>query len=45
MVIGTPKEIKKEEYRVALTPDGAWELKRDGIDIHTHRELKAPAWF
>jgi alanine dehydrogenase len=30
MIIGIPREIKKEEYRVALTPAGAAELKRDG---------------
>ena len=30
MIIGVPKEIKKEEYRVGLTPDGVEELKRDG---------------
>lgn len=30
MVIGIPKEIKKEEYRVAITPAGVEELKRDG---------------
>lgn len=29
MIIGIPKEIKKEEYRVALTPSGAEELKKD----------------
>ena len=30
MIIGVPKEIKKEEFRVALTPSGANELRRDG---------------
>ncbi|MCC6347554.1 MAG: alanine dehydrogenase [Nitrospirales bacterium] len=30
MVIGVPKEIKKEEYRVGITPSGIAELKRDG---------------
>ena len=29
MIIGVPKEIKKEEYRVGMTPAGAAELKRD----------------
>jgi len=33
MIIGVPKEIKKEEYRVALTPSGVEELKRDGHAI------------
>ena len=29
MIIGVPREIKKEEYRVAMTPFGAEELKKD----------------
>jgi alanine dehydrogenase len=29
MIIGIPKEIKKEEYRVAMTPEGVSELKKD----------------
>ncbi|MDP2167495.1 MAG: alanine dehydrogenase [Thermodesulfovibrionales bacterium] len=30
MVIGVPKEIKPHEYRVAVTPQGAAELRGDG---------------
>ncbi len=30
MIIGVPKEIKTEEFRVGLTPAGARELVRDG---------------
>ena len=33
MIIGVPKEIKRYEYRVGLTPTGAAELKRDGQTI------------
>lgn len=33
MIIGVPKEIKKEEYRVGITPSGVEELKRDGHTI------------
>ncbi|HBR22857.1 MAG TPA: alanine dehydrogenase [Nitrospiraceae bacterium] len=33
MIIGVPKEIKKEEYRVAITPFGGEELKKDGHTI------------
>ena len=33
MKIGVPKEIKNHEYRVALTPDGAATLARDGHDV------------
>lgn len=30
MIIGVPKEIKKGEYRVGVTPDGVRELRRNG---------------
>ncbi len=30
MIIGVPREIKTEEYRVSMTPDGAREIKRFG---------------
>jgi alanine dehydrogenase len=30
MIVGVPKEIKQDEYRVALTPVGAEELSRAG---------------
>jgi alanine dehydrogenase len=33
MIIGIPKEIKKEEYRVAVTPAGVVELKQDGYTV------------
>ncbi|MCP5023914.1 MAG: alanine dehydrogenase [bacterium] len=33
MKIGVVKEIKVHEYRVALTPAGVQELKRDGHDV------------
>ncbi|MGD0883997.1 MAG: alanine dehydrogenase [Thermodesulfovibrionales bacterium] len=33
MIIGVPKEIKKEEYRVGITPFGVEELKRGGHAI------------
>lgn len=33
MIIGVPKEIKKEEYRVGITPCGVEELKKDGHTI------------
>jgi len=37
MIIGVPKEIKKEEYRIGLTPYGVEELKRDGHTILTEK--------
>ena len=33
MVIGVPREIKKEEYRVAVTPSGVAELKQSGHTV------------
>ena len=33
MIIGVPKEIKTEEFRVGLTPMGARELVRDGHQV------------
>ncbi|MBI4709628.1 MAG: alanine dehydrogenase [Nitrospirae bacterium] len=33
MIIGLPKEIKKHEYRAAVTPAGVRELKKDGHSI------------
>lgn len=33
MLIGIPKETKNHEYRVALTPDGAAALVRDGHTV------------
>ncbi|MEE9524083.1 MAG: alanine dehydrogenase [Thermodesulfovibrionales bacterium] len=33
MIIGVPKEIKKEEYRVGIIPDGVKELKQDGHTV------------
>jgi alanine dehydrogenase len=33
MIIGIPKEIKKEEYRVGMTPQGIRDLKRSGHTV------------
>ena len=33
MIIAVPKEIKREEYRVALTPAGAAELTKAGHKV------------
>lgn len=33
MTIGVPKEIKKEEYRVGITPPGVKELRRNGHTV------------
>lgn len=33
MIVGVPKEIKKEEYRVAITPFGVAELRQNGHTV------------
>ena len=33
MIIGVPKEVKKDEYRVSMTPAGAAELITDGHTV------------
>jgi len=33
MIIGIPKEIKTEEFRVGVTPSGVRELRRDGHTV------------
>ncbi|MDA8099533.1 MAG: alanine dehydrogenase [Nitrospiraceae bacterium] len=37
MIIGVPREIKVEEFRVGLTPTGARELVRDGQAVLVER--------
>jgi alanine dehydrogenase len=36
MIIGVPKEIKKDENRVSLTPAGARELSGAGHKVLVH---------
>ncbi|HEX8100210.1 MAG TPA: alanine dehydrogenase, partial [Actinomycetota bacterium] len=33
MIVGVPKEVKDNEYRVALTPEGARELTHSGHTV------------
>ncbi|VBB47791.1 Alanine dehydrogenase [uncultured Desulfatiglans sp.] len=33
MIIGVPKEVKDKEYRVAMTPGGAWQLTAAGHEV------------
>ena len=37
MLIGVPKEIKPDEYRVALTPAGAEMLSQNGHNVLMER--------
>lgn len=45
MIIGTPKEIKNNEYRVALTPNGAREFVRHGHTVLIERNAGAGSGF
>ena len=44
MRIGVAKEIKPQEYRVALTPAGARELVLRGHDVVVARLLRVAWW-
>ena len=37
MIIGVPKEIKEQEYRVALLPGGVGQLRRRGHEVVVER--------
>ncbi len=45
MIIGVPKEIKPQEYRVALPPSGAYQLIRGGHRVLVERNAGAGAGF
>ena len=34
MHVGIPKEVKNNEYRVAITPAGVHELSRNGHEVY-----------
>jgi alanine dehydrogenase len=45
MIIGVPKEIKEQEYRVALLPSGAYQLIRRGHEVIVERGAGAGAGY
>ena len=45
MIIGVPKEIKKNEYRVPLTPPGVEALVSKGMRLLWKRMLAGEAGF
>ena len=45
MIIGVPKEIKKHEYRVSITPSGVKKLKEDGQRIVVERSAGEGSGF
>jgi alanine dehydrogenase len=36
--VGIPREVKNHEYRVAITPAGAYELVRHGHDVYVEQD-------
>jgi alanine dehydrogenase len=45
MIIGVPKEVKKDEYRVGLLPVGAELLTKDGHAVLIEKEAGAASGF
>jgi alanine dehydrogenase len=45
MIIGVPKEIKEQEYRVALLPSGAYQLTKRGHEVIVERGAGTGAGF
>ena len=45
MVIGVPKEVKKEEYRVSITPPGVEELRRHGHSVYVEKDAGEGSGF
>ena len=45
MNIGVPKEIKEQEYRVALLPSGAYQLIKHGHQVVVERGAGAGAGY
>jgi alanine dehydrogenase len=41
MKVGVPREIKNNEYRVAITPAGVHELVREGHEVYLERDAGA----
>lgn len=44
-VVGVPREVKPDEHRVALTPDGVRELEQHGIEVLVEAGAGAGADF
>lgn len=45
MKIGVPKEIKRDEYRVAITPAGVLELCKEGHDVYVQNHAGEGSGF
>ncbi|HYO19533.1 MAG TPA: alanine dehydrogenase, partial [Dermatophilaceae bacterium] len=38
MKVGIPREVKNNEYRVAITPSGVHELSRNGHEVYVEKD-------
>ncbi|AIT59968.1 alanine dehydrogenase [Corynebacterium doosanense] len=45
MIIGCPREVKNNEFRVALTPAGALELAKRGHTVRVEADAGTPSGF
>src|SRR5215475_3633802 len=45
MIVGVPKEIKQQEYRVALLPSAAYQLIKRGHQVLVERSAGAGAGY
>src|SRR5690242_154247 len=45
MIIGVPKEIKEQEYRVALLPSAAYQLIKRGHNVLVEKAAGAGAGY
>src|ERR1019366_7248838 len=45
MIIGVPKEIKEQEYRVAMLPSGVYQLVKGGHQVVVERGAGAGAGY
>ena len=45
MIIGVPKEIKNQEFRVAATPAGVFELTKKGHTVLIEKNAGAASGF
>src|SRR5689334_18866420 len=39
--VGIPRETKRDEYRIAITPDGVLELAHHGVSVVVERDAGA----
>src|ERR1700687_3281294 len=38
LIVGVPREVKTDEHRVAITPDGVSEMRHHGVSVLVERD-------